>query len=167
MAVSEPVVAYPEAEFQKTIVSVIEDSLTLEKRQFVILERSGWMWLSSSALYGRPAQCGFWKSKPSGLSEWVALGSAIGVALEHRLTSSCLKKTSLHLFDSIVRWAYADATQHPGTPRYGLFTCGLAKKAAMRSVSRGKQNNLRVAALRPSLVGWAAFCTQIRDFLLA
>ncbi len=31
MAVSEPVVAYPEAEFQKTIVSVIEDSLKLEK----------------------------------------------------------------------------------------------------------------------------------------
>lgn len=167
MAVSEPVVAYPEAEFQKTIVSVIEDSLTLEKRQFVILERFG---LDVAVFIGtvRAASAvrllevkAFGAQRMGG----VGFGDRRGLGAQVDLLLS--QEDSLHLFDSIVRWAYADATQQPGTPRYGLFTCGLAKKAAMRSVSRGKQNNLRVAALRPSLVGWAAFCTQIRGFLLA
>jgi len=74
---------------------------------------------------------------------------------------------AFRLFDSVVRWAYVDATQAHGAERYGLFTCGGVKKAVMGdAVARGKQNNLRVSALRPSLVGWTEFCRQVRNFLV-
>jgi hypothetical protein len=53
------------------------------------------------------------------------------------------------------------------TSRYALFTCSTAKKAAMGSVLRGKQNNLRISALRPGLLAWTEFCSQVSEFLLA
>jgi hypothetical protein len=63
------------------------------------------------------------------------------------------------------RRPHADATQAQGAPRDGLFTCEGAKKAAMGTVARGKQNNLRISARRQGLVDWAAFCSRLKDFL--
>jgi hypothetical protein len=74
---------------------------------------------------------------------------------------------SLSLFEGTVRWVYADGTKPPGSSRYALFTCTTAKSASMGGVARGKQNNLRIAALRDCLLDWGGLCGEVQRFLLA
>jgi hypothetical protein len=94
----------------------------------------------------------------------VGFGNGKGIGPQVDLIIS--EEESLCLFDDAVRWALVDATSPQGTSRYALFTCSTAKKAAMGIVLRGKQNNLRVSALRPYLVQWAEFCSAVSMFLL-
>ena len=75
------------------------------------------------------------------------------------------KDSEFRLFESSVRWVFADATQQPGTCRYSLFTCVTAKKAAKgRSVAREKQNNLRISALSEILVDWGQLREAVGGF---
>jgi hypothetical protein len=67
--------------------------------------------------------------------------------------------------DEDVRWAFVDATQRPGTPRYALLTCSQARNAAMGVVARDKQNNFRLAAFRDRWTAWPIFCGNLRAFL--
>lgn len=64
-----------------------------------------------------------------------------------------------------VRWAFADATQPRGSPRYALLTCSEASKVAMAGVARDKQNNFSIRALRVHWTAWAEFCENLRIFL--
>ena len=68
------------------------------------------------------------------------------------------------LFDSYIRWAFVDATQPVGVDRYAFLTCSDARAAVMGVVARGKQNNFKLAALRPHFVGWRAFSEQFLEF---
>ena len=68
------------------------------------------------------------------------------------------------LFDLHIRWAFVDATQPVGADRYAFLTCSNARAAVMGVVARGKQNNFKLAALRPHFVGWQAFSEQFLEF---
>lgn len=59
MTVQEPAVVYPEAEFQKAIVAIVQDVLKAENRHFALMERFG---LDVAVfLDSQPARCGYWK----------------------------------------------------------------------------------------------------------
>jgi hypothetical protein len=166
VVVSEPIVVYPEAEFGKAVVSLVKTVLEAESRRFALLERFG---LDVAVVVEDPSKGNkvrlfeikaFNRQRMGG----VGFGDKRGGPQVDLLLCD---NDTLCLFDSIVRWAYVDATQMHGASRYGLFTCDMAKKAAMGMVARGKQNNLRVAALRPGLVGWVEFVSRVKDFLAA
>ena len=167
MTVSEPLDIYPEAKFQEALVSLIKDFLSAGNRRFALLQRFGldvavFCEASSGATVVR-----FFEVKAFGGQRMGGVGFGNGRGLGPQVDLLLAPDDCLCLFGPTVRWAYADATQNPGTARYALFTCETAKKAAMRDVLRGKQNNLRVSALRPSLLNWADFCSQVKHFLLA
>jgi hypothetical protein len=168
MAVTEPAVVYPEAEFQKAIVSLIEDVLGAENRRFALLQRFG---LDVAVFLDAPPPTAsavrLLEVKAFGAQRMGGVGFGNGRGIGPQVDLLLSGENSLCLFDGTVRWAYADATLVPGTCRYGLLTCELAKKAAMGVVTRGKQNNLRISALRPCLIGWVEFCSQVKDFLVA
>jgi hypothetical protein len=164
--IPEPQTVYPEAEFQKAIVALIKGVLTESNRKFALLERFG---LDVAVFFEVPQATTIRllevKSFGGQRMGGVGFGNGKGVGPQVDLTISELE--SLCLFDDAVRWAFANATQAAGTRRYALFTCSTAKNAAMGTVLRGKQNNLRVSALRPCMVDWRGFCSQVREFLLA
>jgi len=59
---------------------------------------------------------------------------------------------ALKLLDRSVRWILADWLKPIDSPRYALFSCGEAQRAAMNGVAPGKQNNLRVRDFHPTMV---------------
>ena len=163
---NEPSTVYPEREFQKELVELISVLLTRKAVQHVIVERFG---LDVGVFLGTPSstRLRLFEVKTYGAqrSGGVGFGNREGVGPQVDLL--LCEESRLWLFDSSVRWAYADATQEPGTCRYGLLGCASIKRAAMgNAVTRGKQNNIRVSALRSSLVDWSRFTEQVGAFLL-
>jgi hypothetical protein len=78
-----------------------------------------------------------------------------------------LQPTSdLRTVDSSVRWILAMGTRSQGSPRYAFFTTVQAQKAVMRTVSRNKQNNLRVSDFEGELMTWDELMECIRQFLV-
>ena len=162
MATLEQVEVYPEAAFQKAIVSVVRDILSAAGRSFVVLE--GFRLDVATFFDGKVR---FFEVKAFGGQRAGGVGFGNGVGQGTQVDLLLCDDKSLPLFDPVIRWVYADATQSPGTARYALFTCMKAKNSAMAiTVRRGKQNNLRISALRDSLVPWTELCAQIRRFLL-
>ncbi|HKM81130.1 MAG TPA: hypothetical protein VJY15_09240 [Candidatus Acidoferrum sp.] len=162
MATIEPTEVYPEAAFQRAIVSVVKDILTDAGRPFVVLEGFG---LDVATFLDNKVR--FFEVKAFGGQRQGGVGFGNGVGEGIQVDLLLCDDKSLPLFDPAIRWVYADSTQSPGTARYALFTCTKAKDSAMaNAVRRGKQNNLRISALRDSLVSWAEICAQIRRFLL-
>jgi len=165
MVIVEPATVYPEVEFQNALVSLVNALLRAEKRPFALLERFG---LDVAVfLDGSPTTVRLLEVKAFNAQRMGGVGFGNGRGVGPQVDLLLFGESSLCLFDSVVRWAYADATLPPGASRYGLFTCEAAKAAAMGSITRGKQNNLSVSALRPGLVGWKEFCGQVKGFLLA
>jgi len=163
--VPEPSNVYPEAAFQKALVVLIEDILKQEAKRFVLLQTFG---LDIAVFIGTAGA-----SSAVRLFEVKAFGGQRmgGVGFGNKQGGSQVdlllcQDSDFGLLDPSIRWAYADALQAPGAKRYALLTCAAAKKAAMGGVVRGKQNNLRVAALRDSLVDWSRFQSDVTTFLL-
>lgn len=137
---------YPEAEFQKALVSMIDALLRAENRPFAVLERFGLdvaIFLDGLATTVRLLEVKAFNAQRMG-----GIGFGNGRGAGPQVDLLLFDKGSLCLFDSVVRWAYADATLPLGASRYGLFSCAAAKAAAMGTITREKQNNLRASALR-------------------
>jgi hypothetical protein len=167
MTVPEPQTVYPEMKFQEAVVALIKDVLTERNQQFALLERFG---LDVAVFFEVPQTATavrLLEVKSFGGQRMGGVGFGNGKGIGPQVDLIISDGESLCLFDDAVRWAFVDATQAAGTSRYALFTCETAKKAAMGTVVRGKQNNLRVSALRPCLVDWTAFCSHVSEFLLA
>lgn len=164
---TEPQIVYPEAEFQKSIVALIKDILAGGNRKFALLERFG---LDVAIFFEVPqgaTAIRLMEVKSFGCQRMGGVGFGNGKGVGPQVDLIISGESSLCLFDETVRWVFADSTLPAGSSRYALFTCAMAKKAAMGTVLRGKQNNLRLSALRPFLVTWTDFCLQVSDFLLA
>jgi hypothetical protein len=156
----EPAEVYPEEIFQGAVVSVSKDILTNAGRPFEMLEGFGLdvaVFLDDKVRFFEVKAFGGQRLGGVGFGDRYGNGAQIDLLL-------C---DNLFLFDTTVRWVYADGTQSRGTARYALFTCTKAKNSAMaKTVCRGKQNNLRISALRQSLMPWMELCAEIRGFLL-
>lgn len=158
----EPIKVYPEAVFQAAIVSVARGILTNAGRPFEILDGFGLdvaVFSSDRVRFFEVKAFGGQRVGGVGFGDRHGNGAQVDLLL-------CENK-NLSLFDTLIRWVYADGTEPPGSARYALFTCAKAKNSAMaNTVCRGKQNNLRLSALRGGLVPWAELCAQVRAFLL-
>lgn len=167
MTIPEPQVVYPEAEFQKAVVTVVKAALTEGDRKFVLLERFGLDVAIFMEISQRSTAIRFLEVKSFGAQRMGGIGFGNGKGVGPQVDLIISREESLPLFEDSVRWAFADSRLAPGSSRYALFTCTAAKRAAMGTVLRGKQNNLRVSALRPFMVGWTEFCRYVSGFLLA
>jgi hypothetical protein len=165
MALAEPSVVYPEAGLQKALVGVIEDVLSSAGRRFQVLERFG---LDVAVFIANPPANAIrlFEVKAFGAQRMGGVGFGNQRGQGAQMDLLLCPNDSLSLFDTFVRWVYADATQLIGSARYALFTCAQAKAAAMGGVARGKQNNLRASALSGSLVTWRELCDDVQRFLL-
>jgi hypothetical protein len=166
MALTEPATVYPEAEFQKAVVGLIEELLTSAGRPFQLLQRFG---LDLAVFIVTPHENAIrlFEVKAFGAQRMGGVGFGNQRGQGAQVDLLLCPDDVLPLFDGTVRWVYADATQPIGTARYAVFTCARAKAAAMGGVARGKQNNLRISALRDCLVTWSHFSDDVRRFLLA
>lgn len=162
IATLEPAEVYPEAIFQRAVVSLFRDILTDAGQPFALLEGFG---LDVAVFSGNKVRLFEVKAYGGQRQGGVGFGDRHGNGAQVDLLL-CDDK-NLSLFDTTIRWVYADGTQSPGTARYALFTCTQAKNWAMaNTVCRGKQNNLRISALRDGLMSWTELCSRIRGFLL-
>jgi len=162
----EPSTVYPEREFQRAVVALIEGILQGAHRKFVIVEKFG----LDVAVFLRVASGGavrLFEVKAFHRQRKNAIGFGNERGMGPQVDLLLCGDSDLCLFDSSVRWVFVDANQPEGTNRYALFTCAEAKEAAMGEVERGKQNNLRVSHLGKYLVNWTDLGAQISDFLLA
>lgn len=165
MGVGEPRIVSPEEEFQRVVVGLVRSLLGDANRRFLVFEGFG---LDIATFIEDPAVTRarslevkvFAAGRPGG----VGFGNQRGQGPQVDLLLS--PDSLLALMDPLVRWVYADATQRPGSARYALFTSTKSKAAAMGGVARDKHNNLRISALRDSLVGWDQLCSQVQEFLL-
>jgi hypothetical protein len=165
MALAEPAVVYPEAEFQKAVVGLLEDLLTSAGRPFQVLQRFG-VEIAVFMMNPRENAVRLFEVKAFGAQRMGGVGFGNQRGQGAQVDLLLCPDDSLPLFDGTIRWVYADATQPSGTARYAVFTCAKAKAAAMRGVARDKQNNLRIAALRDCLVTWSQLYDDVRRFLL-
>lgn len=165
--VPEPLAVYPEAEFQKAIVSLVEDILREAALPFVVIPKFG---LDVAVFLDAPPvdAVRLFEVKAFGGQRMGGIGFGNGRGIGPQVDLLLCGDSDLRLFDSSIRWVFVDATQPPGTRRYALLTCATAKKAAMgSSVARGKQNNLRISAMSKSLVDWLQLREDVGGFLLA
>jgi hypothetical protein len=165
MAVVEPAEVYPEAEFQRAVVALIQDVLVTAGRHFQVLERFG---LDIAVFISSPPQnvVRLFEVKAFGGQRMGGVGFGNPRGQGAQVDLLLCPDTALPLFDGTIRWIYADGTRPAGSARYALFTCTKAKAAAMGGVARGKQNNLRTSALRDCLLTWHQLHDQLRCFLL-
>ena len=166
MATQEPTDVYPEERFQSAIVSVSREILNASGQEFILLEGFG---LDIAACVATPSGtiARFIEVKAFGAQRMGGVGFGNGRGQGAQVDLLLAPDDCFSLLSSIVRWVYADATQAVGSRRYCLFTCEKAKAVAMGGVARGKQNNLRISALKENLVDWLRLRTQIQQFLLA
>ena len=150
--ISEPTVVYPESEFERSLAPLIEQAL--HGYRAVIVPKFGLdiavfledvgppqpLFVEVKSYRGkRQGEVGFGNGRGEGPQVDLLVGDASAQ------------------FDSDIRWAFVDATQPVGVDRYTFLTCSAAWAAVMGVVARGKQNNFKLAALRPHFVGWQAF----------
>ena len=164
--IPETPLLYPEAEFQKVLVALIQDILREQARQFILVEKFGLD--VAVSLDTAPSGCvRLFEVKAFGGQRMGGVGFGNGRGIGPQVDLILATEPELRLLDSSVRWAYADALQAPCTSRYALLTCATVKSAAMgSSVARGKQNNLRISAFRQHLVAWEQFRAEVENFLL-
>jgi hypothetical protein len=164
MAVEEPSITYPEEHFQNAVVAVIRDILQTSGRQFIVAESFGLdIAVFVSAEEGTVAR--FIEVKAFGAQRMGGVGFGNGRGLGSQVDLLLSQAECLPLLSGVVRWVFVDATQPVGSRRYCLFTCEAAKAAAMGGAARGKQNNLRVSALRDRFVDWLGLRARIAEFL--
>lgn len=71
----------------------------------------------------------------------------------------------LSIVDTSVLWVLGCGTRPEGSPRYAVFPSTAAKNAAMGSISRGGQNNLRVSDFQSQLITWPQLSEALHHFL--
>jgi len=67
--------------------------------------------------------------------------------------------------DQSCHWIIADATKERGTPRFWTLTNLEARGAAMKSVERGKQNNLSMNRMPGHALTWCDLMKELKAFL--
>jgi hypothetical protein len=162
----EPEVVAPESVFQSAVIEEVKEILNKANQRFFLIEGFG---LDIALFISRRTETAikflevkvFNAGRPGG----VGLGTPKGQGPQVEL----LLKSSLELatLDSLVQWIYADATKPKGSARYALFSSVAAQAAVMRSVEKGKQNNLRISSLKESLVSWPQLFALLSEFLLS
>ncbi len=160
----EPTVVYPEKLFEMALRNLIQASVKAQDLTWAV-PRFG-LDIAAEVRYSTsspPAHIEIEaKSYRWQRQNGVGFGTKKGGAQVDLLLSSA---DQLKTLEMEVRWAFVDATQPRGAPRYALLTCSEARNAAMAGVVRGKQNNFSVAALRAHWTVWPAFCEDLRAFL--
>lgn len=165
--VPEPAGVYPENLFQKAVVSLVEDILSVAGRRFILAEGFG---LDVSVFFERSSTestIRLLEVKAFGAQRMGGVGFGNGQGKGSQVDLLLCTEETLPLLDGTVRWVYADATLPPGSARYALFNCAVAKMLAMGGVARGKQNNLRISGLRNRLVDWNSLRHELEEFLLS
>ena len=161
--IDEPEAVYPEEAFEASVLALLEAGMSgLRQRVFIVqhfgldiaifigdTESSAKTLFIEVKSYSaqRMGGVGFGDGKGRGPQVEILLAGPGGPA------------------DGNVRWAFVDATRGFGTARYALVDCDAARIASMGGVAHGKQNNFRMSALSPYLVGWREFCKQLVDFV--
>lgn len=162
----EPESVAPESEFEAAVVEVIRDLLQEASCDYLLVPRFGLdvaLFLAGpSGAYARFIEA---KVYNAGRAGGVGFGNGRGEGPQVELLLCA--EGDQHLLDVAVRWVLADATRPAGSARYMLFDCRQARQATMGGVSRGKQNNLRMSALKDSFVTWPELVEQLRQFLVA
>lgn len=164
MSPPEPIHVYPEKEFQTAVVTLLNNMLVASGQQFILLEDFGLdiavFLTAESGVLARFIEVKAFSAQRIG---GVGFGNNRGRGAQVDLLMS--DDVCLPMLNGMIRWIYADSTRPRGSQRYALFTCENAKAVTMGGVVRGKQNNLRVSALRDSLVDWAQLNSQLYQFL--
>ena len=168
MGTSEPNMVQgqnPEAALHRAIVSEARRVLVQGGYQFILVEKFGLdigvfvehngqkyaRFIEVKAFVGsRAGGVGFGNSKGS--------GPQVDILIQ--------PTTKLKILDGMVLWLLGIGNLPIGTPRYAVFSSAKAKKAAMGTVQRGKQNNLRVSAFKDHLVTWEQVVDELKKFLL-
>lgn len=162
-ACQEPTEVYPEKHFEDALAAVVRAALP--ERTAAIVRRFG---LDIAVFIHDPARSRtlFIEAKSFGGQRQggVGFGNGRGKGPQVEILLSPLDQ--LAMLDRQVAWAFVDATQSYGTPRYALLTCSEAMGAAMGTIARDKQNNFRISQLEPHLTKWANFCEHLSRFLL-
>jgi hypothetical protein len=161
----EPETVAPESAFEATIVEVIRGLLAEAGCAHLLVPKFGLdvgLFLTGSAgAYARFLEV---KVYAGGRPGAVGFGNGKGEGPQVELLLCA--EGDMHLLDQAVGWVLADSTRPLGSARYALFDCRTACKAAMGQISKGKQNNLRIAALQGSFVTWSKLVELLRQFLL-
>ena len=157
--ISEPTVVYPESEFERSLGPLIERAL--HGCRTVVVPKFG-LDIAVFLEDVRPHQPLFVEVKSYGGKRQGGVGFGNGRGKGPQV--DLLVGDASALFDSYIRWAFVDATQPVGADPYAFLTCSDARAAVMGVVARGKQNNFKLAALRPHCVGWQAFSEQFLEF---
>ena len=165
--ISEPdilVKQNPELLFQKTIISFLQEELSHRNITFLIIEYFG---LDLAVFF--PQQSGL-RTKFIELKAYcgsrrggVGVGNKQGGTQIEILDNS---SEELKTFNGSIIWALVDGTLEKGIERYCLLESQIIKNNMMGGVRKGKQNNLRIAALNNIYVNWETFCKQLVDFLI-
>lgn len=161
---NEPTSVYPEAEFEGALLDLIRSILESIPGS-VVVPRFG-LDLAVFIPTVPASKALFIEAKSYGAQRQGGVGFGNGRGDGPQVSLLLAQDAGLTLLDRHTRWAFVDATQSIGSARYALISSSQAHAAAMGQISRGKQNNLRMSALRPHLVAWQAFAEQLRTFLL-
>ena len=159
----------PEETFERALIEELQAILDRKKQELSLIEyfllpRFGvdvavfmqWQGHSSVRFLELKAFVG---SRPGG----VGFGNQRGDGPQVDLL--LLKDSELHLADKYIAWVLVDGTIPAGSKRFIFFNNTQAKSAAMRTVSRGKQNNFRVKALSSKALTWDDLSAQLATFL--
>lgn len=158
----EPETVYPESKFEAALTRLIHSC------DFggaaVIVQKFG-LDLAVFVNTANGPRCFFIEAKSNGGQRQGGVGFGNGRGEGPQVELLLCSEDQLVVLDTCVRWAMVDATMSVGADRYALLNCTEARGAAMGGVARGKQNNFRLSALRPRLVSWSAFCSDLTTFL--
>lgn len=165
MEFPEPRVVAPEAEFERTLCAVARSILSEHGVRFVAIPKFGldiafFIW-SASGLTPKFIE---FKCFAGGRAGGVGFGNGQGKGPQVELLKNSLP--DLELLSSTIGWVLVDALLPPGEKRYAFFDCVSAKNGAMGEVKEGKQNNLRISSLRPSMTDWPTLVDKLKEFLL-
>jgi hypothetical protein len=78
-----------------------------------------------------------------------------------------LDADQMSVCDEFVRWLLIDGTRPRTTARFAFFGMKAAKNAAMGTVRKGKQNNLKVNQLMEEALTWNELSTNLKQFLVS
>lgn len=153
----------PEQSFQQALMAEIRSLLTQDVSNFILVES---FWVDIAAFiemdghnYVRMIEVKAFVGNRLGIGNGSGKGSQIDLLIH--------SPEELKVVDSSIRWVLGMGTLPKGSPRYAIFTSVQAKDAAMgEGVTRGKQNNLRVADFESQLITWDELIRMLRQFLL-
>jgi hypothetical protein len=156
----------PERALQRSIVAEVKSLLDQVNIKNFVLEGFG-LDIAVFIKQDEVARTRFFELKAfvGGGAGGVGIGNGEGRGAQVDLL--LVPPSELLVAEPSVRWILGMGTIPKGAARYCIFTCTQAKRAVMGKVSRGKQNNLRIADFQDSLIRWDELPGSLHDFLLA